>query len=281
MAKMDLTDIVFALKNKDYGAYVLRKLYGTFLSISLIATIIFFSTAVSMPQILKALKPEEKKEEVVTMDVQAQLQALKEKKEQEAQKTIFKEQEKKDPERASVKFTPPVIKPDELVKEEAPPSVEDLKDKNIGKVTREGVDGGGDIRSDANVDFSNELEEKKPEVVKEDVNKQKVEDNKVFTFAEEMPSFPGGDGALYAFLSSNIQYPEIAKRAGVEGQVIVSFTVSKTGQISSPRIARGIGGGCDEEALRVVMMMPRWNPGKQNGQPVNVQVTVPIRFQLQ
>lgn len=190
MAKMDLTDIVFALKNKDYGAYVLRKLYGTFLSISLIATIIFFSTAVSMPQILKALKPEEKKEEVVTMDVQAQLQALKEKKEQEAQKTIFKEQEKKDPERASVKFTPPVIKPDELVKEEAPPSVEDLKDKNIGKVTREGVDGGGDIRSDANVDFSNELEEKKPEVVKEDVNKQKVEDNKVFTFAEEMPSFP-------------------------------------------------------------------------------------------
>jgi len=86
MAKMDLTDIVFALKNKDYGAYVLRKLYGTFLSISLIATIIFFSTAVSMPQILKALKPEEKKEEVVTMDVQAQLQALKEKKEQEAQK---------------------------------------------------------------------------------------------------------------------------------------------------------------------------------------------------
>jgi TonB family C-terminal domain len=168
-----------------------------------------------------------------------------------------------------------------LVKEEAPPSVEDLKDKNIGKVTREGVDGGGDIRSDANVDFSNELEEKKPEVVKEDVNKQKVEDNKVFTFAEEMPSFPGGDGALYAFLSSNIQYPEIAKRAGVEGQVIVSFTVSKTGQISSPRIARGIGGGCDEEALRVVMMMPRWNPGKQNGQPVNVQVTVPIRFQLQ
>jgi protein TonB len=96
-----------------------------------------------------------------------------------------------------------------------------------------------------------------------------------------MPSFPGGDGALYGFLAQNISYPEIAKRAGVEGQVIVMFTVSKTGQIASPRVVRGIGGGCDEEALRVVMMMPRWNPGKQNGQPVNVQVTVPIRFQLQ
>ncbi len=126
--------------------------------------------------------------------------------------------------------------------------------------------------------FTATIDDKEPEAAYEEVNKQPKEE--VFTFVEEFPSYPGGDGALYGFLAQNIQYPEIAKRAGVEGQVIVTFTVSKTGQISAPRVARGIGGGCDEEALRVLMMMPRWNPGKQNGQPVNVQVTVPIRFQL-
>lgn len=279
MAKVDLTDIVFALKNKDYGAYVLRKLYGKFLSIALILTAVFFSTAISMPMIISAIEKSTAKEnKQVTMDVKAQLQAMKKQKEKEKRETIFKEQEKKAPERASVKFTPPVIKPDDQVKEEAPPTVEELQNKNVGTVTRQGVEG-GDFRGDADVEMTDGLDDKKPDVSKEDVNKQVKEE--VFTFAEEMPSFPGGDGALYGFLAQNIAYPEIAKRAGVEGQVIVTFTVSKTGQISSPRVARGIGGGCDEEALRVVMMMPRWNPGKQNGQPVNVQVTVPIRFQLQ
>ncbi|GMU88745.1 MAG: cell envelope biogenesis protein TonB [Chlorobiota bacterium] len=278
MAKVDLTDIVFALKNKEYGAYVLRKLYGKFLSISLIITALFFSTAISMPMILKAIQSGEvNQKQTVTMDVKAQLQAMKKQKEKEKRETVFKEQEKKAPERASVKFTPPVIKPDDQVKEEVQ-TVEELQNKNVGTVTRQGVEG-GDVRGDADVEFTDGLDDKKPEVTKEDVNKQAKEE--VFTFAEEMPSFPGGDGALYGFLAQNIQYPEIAKRAGVEGQVIVTFTVSKTGQISAPRVARGIGGGCDEEALRVVMMMPRWNPGKQNGQPVNVQVTVPIRFQLQ
>lgn len=278
MAKVDLTDIVFALKNKEYGAYVLRKLYGKFLSISLIITALFFSTAISMPMILKAIQSGEvNQKQTVTMDVKAQLQAMKKQKEKEKRETVFKEQEKKAPERASVKFTPPVIKPDDQVKEEVQ-TVEELQNKNVGTVTRQGVEG-GDVRGDADVEFTDGLDDKKPEVTKEDVNKQAKEE--VFTFAEEMPSFPGGDGALYGFLAQNISYPEIAKRAGVEGQVIVTFTVSKTGQISAPRVARGIGGGCDEEALRVVMMMPRWNPGKQNGQPVNVQVTVPIRFQLQ
>ncbi|GAB1349215.1 energy transducer TonB [Ignavibacteriales bacterium] len=280
MSKIDLTDIVFALKNKEYGAYVFRKLYGKFVTIALIITALFFSTAISMPMIINAIeKGTASDQKSVTMDVKAQLQNMKKQKEKEKRETVFKEQEKKAPERASVKFTPPVIKPDDQVKEEAPPTVEELKDKNVGTVTRQGVDGNGDIRGDADVEFTDGLDDKKPDVVKEDVKKDTKEE--VFTFAEEMPSFPGGDGALYAFLGQNIAYPEIAKRAGVEGQVIVTFTVSKTGQISSPRVARGIGGGCDEEALRVVMMMPRWNPGKQNGQPVNVMVTVPIRFQLQ
>jgi len=213
MAKVDLTDIVFALKNKEYGAYVLRKLYGKFLSIALILTAVFFSTAISMPMIINAIEKSTAKEnKQVTMDVKAQLQAMKKQKEKEKRETVFKEQEKKAPERASVKFTPPVIKPDDQVKEEAPPTVEELQNKNVGTVTRQGVEG-GDFRGDADVEMTDGLDDKKPDVSKEDVNKQAKEE--VFTFAEEMPSFPSGDGALYGFLAQNIAYPEIAKRARV------------------------------------------------------------------
>jgi protein TonB len=278
MPKVDLTDIVFALKNREYGAYVLRKLYGKFVTIALIITVILFSTAISAPLILKFIEESTASEnKSVTMDVKAQLQDLK-KKQKEKRETVFKQLEKKAPERASVKFTPPVIKPDDQVKEEVA-TVEELQNKNVGAVTRQGTEGTGDVRGDGDVEMTDGLDDKKPEVTKEDVKKENKDE--VFSFAEEMPSFPGGEGLLYGFLSQNIQYPEIAKRAGVEGQVIVQFTVSKTGQITGPRVVRGIGGGCDEEALRVVYMMPRWNPGKQNGQPVNVMVTVPIRFQLQ
>ena len=98
--------------------------------------------------------------------------------------------------------------------------------------------------------------------------------------AEIMPEFPGGEQALFKFLGTNIIYPRIAKEAGIQGIVYIGFIVEKDGSISHIELKRGIGGGCDEEALRVTGIMPNWSPGRQNGMPVRVKFSLPIRFTL-
>ena len=103
---------------------------------------------------------------------------------------------------------------------------------------------------------------------------------KVYEVAEKMPSYPGGDEAMIEFLIANIKYPEGAMKNNIQGKVFVTFIVRADGSISDVKIIRGIGGGCDEEAMRVVKMMPKWNPGEQKGKPVDVQFNLPIRFAL-
>ncbi len=102
----------------------------------------------------------------------------------------------------------------------------------------------------------------------------------VYTVVEQMPEFVGGDNARVKFLSENIKYPELAKEKGIMGTVFVSFVVDEFGTVKDAKILRGIGGGCDEEALRVVKLMPKWKPGKQSGKPVNVAFNMPIKFML-
>ena len=106
-------------------------------------------------------------------------------------------------------------------------------------------------------------------------------DDAVFVVVEKSPEFPGGNDSLYAFIGRNIKYPEAAKKNKIEGRVFVTFVVEKDGQVSSAKILRDIGGGCGEEALRVVNSMPKWTPGTQRGNPVRVQFNLPIMFQLQ
>jgi periplasmic protein TonB len=95
-----------------------------------------------------------------------------------------------------------------------------------------------------------------------------------------MPEFENGVKAMYDFLSKNIVYPNIARENGIEGVVYIGFVVSKDGTIRDVHFKRGIGGGCNEEAMRVVKMMPRWKAGKQNGKAVNVAFTIPVKFKL-
>jgi len=104
--------------------------------------------------------------------------------------------------------------------------------------------------------------------------------DEIFTVVEEMPCFPGGDEARIRFLQLNIHYPGTARNNGIQGKVFVTFVVEKDGSLSNFRVLRGIGGGCDEEAVRVIKMMPKWIPGRQRGKPVRVQFNVPIRFTL-
>ena len=102
-----------------------------------------------------------------------------------------------------------------------------------------------------------------------------------YLMVEAEPEFPGGMEALMKYLSENIKYPEQAKKENIQGKVYMRFVVERDGSIVDAEILRGIGGGCDEEALRVVNAMPKWEPGKQKGTPVRVQYNLPIVFKLQ
>jgi periplasmic protein TonB len=112
------------------------------------------------------------------------------------------------------------------------------------------------------------------------VNLAKAQDTPVFTLVEEMPQYPGGDNARIKFLQDNIIYPKFAKEAGIQGTTYVTFVVNEDGSVSDVKIARGIGGGCDEEAVRVTRLMPKWEPGRQSGKPVRVQFNMPVKFTL-
>lgn len=102
--------------------------------------------------------------------------------------------------------------------------------------------------------------------------------SKVYDVVEQMPSFPGGQQAMMKFMKNNIRYPEALKKNKVQGMVLVQFVVDQTGRITNPVVKRSIEPSLDAEALRVVRAMPKWNPGKQNGKPVNVRYTLPVSF---
>jgi len=109
---------------------------------------------------------------------------------------------------------------------------------------------------------------------------EEVAEPEIFSIVEDMPSFPGGEEKLFKYLSEETKYPQMAKDAGIQGVVFVTFVVMENGSIQNVKVVRGIGGGCDEEAVRVVKKMPKWKPGKQRGKPVRVQYNLPIRFIL-
>ena len=102
--------------------------------------------------------------------------------------------------------------------------------------------------------------------------------SKVYDVVEQMPSFPGGQQAMMKFMKNNIRYPEALKKNKVQGMVLVQFVVDQTGRITDPVVKRSVEPSLDAEALRVVRAMPKWNPGKQNGKPVNVRYTLPVSF---
>ena len=134
-----------------------------------------------------------------------------------------------------------------------------------------------DIEINAEVDQTEVLEEYVPVEVEE----EEVSETEVFTIVEEMPAYPGSDQKLYEYLGKNIKYPQIARESGIQGRVFVNFVVEPDGSVSNVKVMRGIGGGCDEEAIRVIKSMPKWKPGKQRGKAVRVTYTIPVVFKLQ
>ncbi|MDR2083566.1 MAG: energy transducer TonB [Bacteroidales bacterium] len=114
-----------------------------------------------------------------------------------------------------------------------------------------------------------------------DIGGETIDDDIEYTVVESDPEFPGGDVGRLTYLRDNVKYPKMAKESGIQGIVYVTFVVMPDGSISNVEVLRGIGGGCDEEAVRVVENMPKWKPGEQRGQKVKVRFGMQIKFTLQ
>lgn len=137
-----------------------------------------------------------------------------------------------------------------------------------------------DIIIDVKVDQETKIEEYIPHDFQEMEEEEEISEEPIFVIVESMPTFPGGMKKLMAYLHNNIKYPTQAKEVGIQGKVFVSFVIETDGSVTDVILLRGIGGGCDEEAIRVISNMPNWIPGKQRNIPVRVRFTLPVSFRL-
>ncbi len=141
-----------------------------------------------------------------------------------------------------------------------------------------------DVEVEDEIDINAEVDQ--DEVIEEyefvpEIEEEEIVEAEIFKVVEEMPEFPGGAAKMMEYIQKNIKYPMMARESDIQGRVFVNFVVEPDGSITNVTVMRGIGGGCDEEALRVVQSMPNWKPGKQRGSAVRCSFTVPIIFKLQ
>jgi protein TonB len=262
--KKEWLDVVFAKKNKSYGAYELRQTSSANTTKSLFIASVIFILLFLAPRIyalLAGILPEPPPEKVVEMVMQPPPPINPDVK-------TPPPVEPPPPKQDQVKFPPPIVKPDNEVRDEEPPRAEDLKKADPGQKTME-----GDPEADI-VQIATAGEGPKQAAV--------VEDNTVYNFVsmENPPTYPGGMDKFYKFLGDNIKYPPMAQDQNIQGNVHVSFTVEKDGSITDAKVERKLGYGTDEEAIRVLKLAKRWNPGMQNGKPVRVKYNIPIKFSL-
>ena len=264
-----LDDIIFESRNKAYGAYTLRQDYGKRMKRGIIIGVSFFALLVSSPLIADhiALNKEDLDNKVLLMTPIPL--------DNDVKKTVIPPPPPPPPppvkQIATTRFSPPVVT-EEAETEPPMPRIEDIT-VNVGTETKKGE----------NVEtFVNTVQAPTPPPppYEPEVVAQK-EGETTFTIVEQMPEFEDGEKAMFRFLAENFKIPALARENGIDGTVYVSFVVNKDGDVRDVTIKRGVNGGCNEEAVRVVSMMPKWKPGRQNGKAVNVAFTLPIRIHLE
>lgn len=282
MAKdVDLTsrewsDIVFDGRNKEYGAYVLRvNSKRRHLKAAIWTLIGLFAIGIAVSSYLSVQAYIAEQEAKITDQLDQQMVELadtQEEEEEEIQEKVEMPEPEALPEEIlnTVKVTELLISKDEDVKAE-----DEIKTQDELKETETAF---GATDFDKGTDDRNVVREYKNEVI---VEEKKPEPEQVFTAVEQMPQFPGGDAALMKFLSSNINYPQVAMENGVQGRVIVQFVVTKNGSVGEVKVIRSVDRDLDKEAIRLCKSLPKFIPGKMNGQAVNVWYTLPITFKLQ
>jgi protein TonB len=279
MSQIDLidnrwSDLMFENRNKEYGAYVLRR-QTTARNIKSIITVLILFALVMVYMVAKNAYDDYQAKHQAQTQV-TELTALQEqKKEAKVERKEVVKQEKVEQVvekvKSSIKFTAPVIKKDDEVRPE-----DEMKSQDEIMNSKVAVGFANVIGNDE----SGEVLKAKEALVTEPV-KPKEEENKVFDVVEQMPSFPGGMAALMAYLQKSIKYPPVAEENGIQGRVVCTFVVERDGSVTDVRVAKSVDPSLDKEAVRVVSAMPKWIPGKQNGQSVRVKYTLPVTFRLQ
>jgi protein TonB len=248
--------MVFEQRNRNYGAYDLRKSYSKLLLFALLGTLGFVGVAIGLPKVMSMFGEDENAGNMLKKEVMVELQQAEEDKAEEEPPPP--PPPPPPPQIQQLQFTPPVATNEEV--EEEPPTQEEVQNTNVGETTQEGE----------NIDAPPQVE----------VN-QVVEDE-IFDAAalSEQAEPNGGMAAFYDFLKKNMKYPAMEKESGIEGKVYVSFVVSPDGTLSDFVIKRSVSKGLDNEAVRVIKASPKWTPGKMGGKAVKSRFTLPINFKL-
>ena len=246
-------DIVFEHRNKEYGAYRLRKNYNRNVIIALFISVVIMAAAIIIPYLnAKALESRQKR----------------------AERQVNIQMENLDQPNETVAPPPPPPPPPQDVAQQAryvPPVVVDSIKPEETQQLMTADEAQVEIRDDEVIEVVEE--------VKEEVQEEEPEPEP-FVVVEEMPMFPGGESALLAYIAEHTNYPEIAKENNIQGKVIVRFCVTSKGGVNQVSILKGVDPELDKEAIRVVNSLPTFKPGKQGGKPVPVWYSVPINFQL-
>jgi len=249
----DFDDIVFEARNKEYGAYRLRKKYNRNVLIGMMIGIIILATAIITPYLnAKAAEGRAKRAE---RQVEIKLENL------------------DTPHELVAPPPPPPPPPTDVVQQQryVPPVVVDsIKPEDVKQLM---------TADQAQTEVTNKEVVEVVQQVKEEVQEADPEATP-FVVVEEMPQFPGGDVALLKYIGEHTQYPEVAKENNIQGKVIVRFCVTSKGGVSQVSILKGVDPELDKEAIRVVNTLPTFRPGKQGGKPVPVWYMVPITFTL-
>ena len=264
MAKIDLTsfewrELVFQGKNKEYGAYKLRSDSDRRHNIAMIIIAVVAVVGFSLPKLIEMATPKQK-----LVNVEVMKMSTLDKAEVKNEPKKVKPVEPPPALKSSIKFTAPVIKKDEDVKEE-------YKSQEVITNAKVAI-------SIADVKGNNE---KGVDIADVKVAVTQIEEDHVYQVIEQMPQYPGGESELMSYIAKNLKYPVIAQENGIQGKVILRFVVSKSGVVDKIEVVRSLDPACDKEAVRVVKTLQRWIPGKQNGVNVSVYYTLPIAFKLE
>ena len=277
LSSSEWIDLIFEGKNKNFGAYTLRKAsakrHNRAMLVILVVLFIVALLGLLANTVLQKndARPEDQVEQALidysTEDVED------DEPEEPEQQRVEEQLPEALPEEIlnTVKATELAIVRDEEVVEEIK-SQDELKDTDTAVGTTD---------FDKGTDDLNVVREHKEEIIVEEKKPEPVDDNKVYEVVEQKPQFPGGDVALLKWISDHIRYPAMAQENNIQGRVVVQFVVTKTGAVGEVKVVRGKDPDLDKEAVRVVKALPKFTPGKMNGHPVNVWYTLPITFKLQ